>query len=166
MAINENIRKLRQQKRLSQEALGEILGVSGQAVSKWEQNLTSPDISLLPALAGCFGVTIDSLFRDTAARRYPGYGSERNELVNLYTAESGTEKEFRQAAEALGEVILNGKASCGDCANYGMLYHVRSRRDSDIALRYYRKTIIEGNCSRSLSWMAAHQQLTNLLESR
>ena len=60
MTMNENIKTLRLQKRLSQEALGELLGVSAQAVSKWEQGLTSPDISLLPALAECFGVTIDS----------------------------------------------------------------------------------------------------------
>ena len=119
----DNIRKLRQLKHLSQEALGEILGVSGQAVSKWEQAITSPDISLLPALAGVFGVTIDSLFQDAIARRYPGYGSERSELVAFYTDENGTEKDFRLAAEALGEVILNGKASTEDYVNYGLLYH-------------------------------------------
>lgn len=159
----DNIRKLRQLKHLSQEALGELLGVSGQAVSKWEQAITSPDISLLPALAGVFGVTIDSLFQDAIARRYPGYGSERSELVAFYTDENGTEKDFRLAAEALGEVILNGKASTEDYVNYGLLYHVRSRRDSQMALRYYRLAIAEGDRS-SLFWMSAHQQLTKLLD--
>lgn len=164
MTINDNIRKLRQQKHLSQEALGAVLGVSGQAVSKWEQGITSPDISLLPALAGFFGVTIDSLFQDAAARRYPGYGGEQAELVASYTEENGTEKDFRRAAEALGEIILSGKASAEDYLNYGLIYHVRSRRDSDMALRYYRKAIEEGNDDRGLPWMVAHQQLTNLLE--
>ena len=37
MTMNENIKTLRLQKRLSQEALGELLGVTAQAVSKWEQ---------------------------------------------------------------------------------------------------------------------------------
>ncbi len=164
MTINDNIRKLRQQKRLSQEALGEVLGVSGQAVSKWEQGITSPDISLLPALAGFFGVTIDSLFQGTISRRYPGYGGERGELVTSYTDENGTEKDFRLAAEALGEVILSGKASTEDYLDYGLLYHVRSRRDSDMALRYYHLAIEKGDNDRSLSWMAAHQQLTNLYQ--
>lgn len=163
MTINDNIRKLRQLKHLSQEALGEILGVSGQAVSKWEQAITSPDISLLPALAGVFGVTIDSLFQDASARRYPGYGSERSELVAFYTDENGREKDFRLAAEALGEVILNGKASTEDYVNYGLLYHVRFRRDSQMALRYYRLAIAEGDRS-SLFWMSAHQQITKLLD--
>ena len=77
MTMNENIKTLRLQKRLSQEALGELLGVSAQAVSKWEQGITSPDISLLPIMAECFGVTIDSLFQGVPKRKYPGYGTER-----------------------------------------------------------------------------------------
>lgn len=68
MKIHENIRKLRLQKHFSQEELGVRLGISGQAVSKWEQGLTSPDISLLLPLAECFGVTIDSLFGDALSR--------------------------------------------------------------------------------------------------
>ena len=102
MTINENIRKFRLQKHLSQEELGTHLGISGQAVSKWEQGTTSPDISLLPLLAECFGVTIDSLFGDAASRRYPGYGGERNELVAFYTDKNGKEADFKRAADALG----------------------------------------------------------------
>lgn len=164
MKIHENIRKFRLQKHLSQEELGSRLGISGQAVSKWEQGLTSPDISLLPLLAECFGITIDSLFGDRSSRRFPGYGGERNELVALYTNESGTEADFRRATEALGEVILNGRAVTEDYLNYGLLYQVRSYRDTDMALKYYHKAITEGNGNRDLSWMTAHQQITNLLE--
>ena len=40
MTLNNNIRSLRLQKRLSQEALGEQLGVTAQAVSKWEQGVS------------------------------------------------------------------------------------------------------------------------------
>lgn len=40
ITINDNIRTLRLKKRLSQERLGELLGVSGQAVSKWEQGVS------------------------------------------------------------------------------------------------------------------------------
>lgn len=39
MTLNENIRNLRLEKKLSQEKLGELLGVSAQAVSKWEQGI-------------------------------------------------------------------------------------------------------------------------------
>ncbi len=62
MKIGENIRALRQRKMLTQEQVAVHLGVSSQAVSKWETSANTPDIALLPALAEMFGVTIDELF--------------------------------------------------------------------------------------------------------
>ena len=62
MKIGENIRALRQRKMLTQEQLAMHLGVSSQAVSKWETSANTPDIALLPGLADLFGVTIDALF--------------------------------------------------------------------------------------------------------
>lgn len=165
MTINQNICKLRLQKHLSQEGLGELLGVSGQAVSKWEQGITSPDISLLPALADCFGVTIDSLFSGMPVRKYPGYGSERAELLAIYDG-SGKEEDFRRAAEAYGELILNGKASTEDYVSYGILHRMRAAKDTGIALHYYRRAIAEGNDHRDLQWMTAHQLITHLLEDQ
>ena len=47
---------------LTQEELAEKVGVSTQAVSKWEQQLSCPDIMLLPTLADIFRITIDDLF--------------------------------------------------------------------------------------------------------
>lgn len=60
--IGERIAELRREAGMTQEALGEVIGVSAQTVSKWENGNTAPDISLLPVLAEVFGVTIDSLF--------------------------------------------------------------------------------------------------------
>ncbi len=165
MTINNNIRILRTQKHLSQEAFGELIGVSGQAVSKWEQGLTFPDISLLPVIAGCFGVTIDSLFQGTDDRRYPGYGSERNELLAIYTSENGTDADFARAEEAYRDRILKGKATPEDYVNYGILHRVRAVRDIETALRYFRLAVSEGNNTRDQYWMSAHQCITNLLES-
>ena len=42
--------------------MADAIGISFQAVSKWENNITLPDITLVPALASYFGVTIDELF--------------------------------------------------------------------------------------------------------
>ena len=163
MTINENIRKLRLQKRLSQESLGELLGVSAQAVSKWEQGITSPDISLLPAIAECFGVTIDSLFEGVTVRKYPGYGGERQELFAIYESGKGTEEDFRRAKEAFANVILSGKAMTDDYLSYGTLHRIRAFRDIEIALYYYRRAIKEGNEKRDEWWMTAHQLITTLL---
>ena len=62
MEIGNQIKSLRLRKGATQEALAEHLGVTAQAVSKWERGTASPDISLLPTLSAFFGVTIDELF--------------------------------------------------------------------------------------------------------
>lgn len=59
--IGDNIKRLRNEKGITQEALAEILNVSSVAVSKWERGETMPDISLLPKLAFYFQTTIDEL---------------------------------------------------------------------------------------------------------
>lgn len=59
--LGKRIASLRHKKELKQDALAEKLGVSPQAVSKWENDQTSPDISLLPLLAEILGVSVDEL---------------------------------------------------------------------------------------------------------
>ena len=61
MAIGKRIAMLRRQKGLKQEDLANELDVSPQAVSKWENDQTCPDISLLPRLAQLLGVSVDEL---------------------------------------------------------------------------------------------------------
>ena len=56
------IRSLRMERGWTQEELGERVGVSAQAVSKWETGQSLPDISQVPLLAKAFGVTTDLLF--------------------------------------------------------------------------------------------------------
>lgn len=59
--IGDKIRELRKQKKLSQEQLADRIGVSFQAVSKWENHVALPDITLVPVIAGIFGVSTDEL---------------------------------------------------------------------------------------------------------
>ena len=59
--IGKRIQKLRKSKGLTQEELAEKLGLSSQAVSKWETDASCPDISLLPQLCQLLGVTADEL---------------------------------------------------------------------------------------------------------
>ena len=63
MGINlgEKLKSLRKEKNISQEKLAQYLNVSFQAVSKWENSSTYPDIELLPELARFFGITVDEL---------------------------------------------------------------------------------------------------------
>ena len=59
--LSERIAALRKERGLTQEQLGTMVGVSAQAVSKWEKGGT-PDVELLPVLSRQLGVTIDALF--------------------------------------------------------------------------------------------------------
>ena len=60
--IGQNIKRLRLAASMTQEQLAQELGLSAQAVSKWENGTTAPDIALLPELSVLFGVSIDALF--------------------------------------------------------------------------------------------------------
>ena len=62
MKLGEKIKFLRKQKNISQEVFANYLGVSFQAVSKWENGNTMPDVTLIPAIASFFGVSTDELF--------------------------------------------------------------------------------------------------------
>lgn len=60
--IGNKIQSLRKNKNMTQAQLAEVLAVSSQSVSKWENHLSAPDISLLPIIARFFGITMDELF--------------------------------------------------------------------------------------------------------
>lgn len=62
MEIGNQIKALRLRRGVTQEALAQHLGVTAQAVSKWERGAATPDIGMLPDISAYFGVTIDELF--------------------------------------------------------------------------------------------------------
>ena len=94
-SMGSMIAKLRKEKGMTQEQLANELGITYQAVSKWENGLSSPDISTLPLLADLFGVPIDrffgreernavetealSAFEETVAQSEPEMENEENE---------------------------------------------------------------------------------------
>lgn len=61
LIIGEKLKKLRRDRNLTQEEVAEHLGISFQAISKWERGDGYPDITMLPALANYFSVTVDDL---------------------------------------------------------------------------------------------------------
>ena len=62
MNIGQQIAKYRKEKRLTQEQLGEAVGVTSRTVSKWETGLSLPDVDLIPSIASALGITLDELF--------------------------------------------------------------------------------------------------------
>ena len=81
--IGNRITKYRKEKALTQEALAEKLGVSSQAVSKWENDASCPDISLLPQLCRELGITTDELLTGNSASVRMLHESERKPLEEM-----------------------------------------------------------------------------------
>jgi len=73
--IGNKIRQLRRRDGRTQEQLAEALGVTSQAVSRWESGGSYPDMEIIPAIANYFGITIDELFG------YDGEGMKRAEQL-------------------------------------------------------------------------------------
>ena len=76
--LGNNIRQLRRRDKRTQEALAEALGVTSQAVSRWESGGSYPDMNLIPSIANYFGVSIDELF---------GYTNDRTKRIDELVAQ-------------------------------------------------------------------------------
>ncbi|MGN1340155.1 MAG: helix-turn-helix domain-containing protein [Oscillospiraceae bacterium] len=105
--FNANLRRIRKEKGITQEQLADAVGVSAQAVSKWEMN-SFPDAALLPGIAEKLGVSIDELF------------GLRNESMSIYDRvmehirATPVEKCFDEAFSICRAIIM---AKCG-CPRY------------------------------------------------
>ncbi len=95
LKIGNKIKSLRKKSRMTQEQLAEKIGVSFQAVSKWENDIALPDITLIPVLADCFGVSTDEILS------YNSY--EKNLEIMDYARRS---QEYRETNPNKGREIL------------------------------------------------------------
>ncbi len=69
MSFAENLKQLRKERQLSQEDLAEILAVSRQAVSKWEQGIGYPEVETLLLLSSKLNISLDSLMETEYAQK-------------------------------------------------------------------------------------------------
>ena len=91
--LGKRITRHRKRLGMTQDKLAEQLGVTAQAVSKWENDQSCPDISMLPKLAELFGISIDSLLGITAQEQvfeaevvgpeYSGDDSQENDGIHI-----------------------------------------------------------------------------------
>lgn len=122
--LGSYIRSLRAQKGLTQAALADQLGVTDKAVSKWERNLSYPDIQLFPCLARILGVTVDDLLGACINDSRPGRFMQLYDLtqdvrtplhiilgcVDLAEADPGDRERllhYLKLIRASGEYLLN-----------------------------------------------------------
>ena len=100
--LSERICQLRRKCGLSQEQLAERIGVSRQAISKWETGTSTPELEKLIALSECFQITLDELIRE------PVSAGDAQEAAE----HTGTEKAFKTAKATVGIGFCLAGAVC------------------------------------------------------
>lgn len=102
MQFNEKLQKLRKDKGISQEELAEMLGVSRQAISKWESGQTYPETDKLITISEIFGVTVDSLLKDSEVQEDRG-----NTVSAPYWQRRGTYYEYKSKRTVYGLPLVH-----------------------------------------------------------
>ena len=133
--FGEKIRKLRLSCGLNQTQLADKLGLSNQAVSKWETNAALPDISLLPDLATVFGVSIDELFDYTKDKMYDKIS---NQLESGYPL---SYNEFQRFESFLHDEIHQNPLNYRATSELGFLYHSQAKQLQELAVTYAKKAL-------------------------
>lgn len=125
MELGEKIKELRKERKISQDELAKGLGISFQAVSKWETGVSMPDIFLLPAIASMFGVSIDELFE------YDHFKTEERIMEIVYNAAEIRGTEPKRAEEMLREALKRYPGN--EILLNNLLYTIRSpARDAEV----------------------------------
>ena len=101
MSMGNIIACFRRQRNMTQEVLAQTLGVTNQAVSKWESNQSCPDIMLLPEIADLFEITLDELFGREREKR--------NEAVSVSAMPWGDDGVLRVVVYEGQKLICGGK---------------------------------------------------------
>lgn len=147
MELGAKIKQLRARAGLTQEQLAEQLGLSAQAVSKWETAAAMPDILTLPLLAETFGVSIDELFDLTTEQRLNRIES-RMELEEELAPDV-----FREYEAFLQEQLKNEAGRTRALSLLGHLYHHRMEADARRVSAYARESIRLAPEKKDCQWL-------------
>ena len=147
MNIANKIKQLRASAGLTQEQLANRLGISAQSISKWETGVTMPDITLLPALSGELGVTIDDLF-DLSVNQKMQRIERRLDIEEEFTSDVFYEYESFLKAQ-LDESTDRRKV----LSLLAHLYRHRMESDSRKVSKYAREAIMLAPEIKECQWL-------------
>ena len=147
MELGQKIKQLRFKAGLTQDQLAQRLGVTPQSVSKWENAVSMPDIALLPALAGEFGVSIDDLFDLSAEQKLQRIENRMD------TEEELPGDLFLDYGEYLREQLNTYPDRGRILSLLGHLYHHRMEADARKVSRYAREAIRLAPGEKDCQWL-------------
>lgn len=147
MELGNKIKQLRHKSGLTQEQLASRLGVSAQSVSKWENFVAMPDISLLPMIAGEFGVSIDELFDLTTEQKL--YRIKKR----IETQDELSDKSFKEYEEFLLFQLPYFSDRVKILSLLAHLYHHRMEQDAQKVSKYAREAIMLKPETKDCQWL-------------
>lgn len=112
-----NLKRFRVAKNLTQEQAAVALRVSTQTVSRWECNVTLPDVAILPKIAELYCVTIDDLYKENSV----AYENYAQRLLSVFEADR-TPENFIRADVEFRKLLRSEEYSMNDLRSYGILY--------------------------------------------
>ena len=115
--LGQRIAHYRKLRGITQEELGEKCGVSSQAVSKWENDISAPDITLIGTLSEIFGISADELLglkREVATAVKPETIDEERLLLRVNIDSNDGDKVRINVPYKLGLVLIQSGAAVGD----------------------------------------------------
>lgn len=135
MNIGNQIRSFRLEKNATQEEMASFLGVSPQAVSKWETGASTPDVALLPEIAVYFGIAIDELFAIP-------YEEQLSRIRNMgWRMRRIPHETFERSLRLLNERIAVNPEDASAYEGLACLYNSRARSDHKDASEYAKRVM-------------------------
>ena len=160
MNFSKNLRRLRLAKNLTQEQVAESLGVSAQSISRWECGTTLPDVTMLPAIAKLYCVTIDDLYRETST----AYANYAQRLGSVFEATRQPE-DFLQAEIEYRKLLQSGKYTMDDLRSYGILHQYMMQISRDNAIALFDHALKLGSAADAeVYWCTWRQKISMLCE--
>ena len=155
LIFSKNLKKLRLQKRLTQEQVAELLGVTSQTVSRWECNTTYPDVMLLPEIARIYSVTVDDLFK-SESYAYENYAQR---LASIYETTRNPE-DFISADNEFRRMIKKGDYTTTDLWTYGAMHHFMLQYSINKAIDLFNTVIEKGKDeNEDIFWRTRTQKM-------
>lgn len=160
--LEENIRAMRREKGLTQEQLAEVMGVSTASVSKWENGIAAPELSMLAALADYFEMSIDALIGHTVDKAQLDGKVEAIKELSL----AGEDEKAMEMAENLLRRYPNeySVAECAAGVYYAAFIHEKSEEKMRRCMELKHRRYELSKDKSGKAWFELYAELANCHE--
>ena len=152
--LAQNLKRLRTEKKYTQEEVAQLLNVTAQTVSRWECNASMPDVMLLPEIARLYCVTIDDLFNEHS-NAYDNYAQR---LGSIYE-DTRDPEDFMRARAEFERLRNTGNRSLEDFRMYGIIHQYMMNYCKGKAFEAFDRLLDKAEIKDETYWMTLRQKL-------